>query len=125
VAKCTDYGCVIERLNRAGYMVTMRRVDTRYTSNTFAMVQHYGEDIYIKTEFDQTFNTAYIEFMDLPHLFVGTKDDLLSAVYGVSSKMGRRYAEDKLSLPPWRALSSMLDSWFGAHHTDKRYIVSS
>lgn len=110
---------VVPLLNHAGYMVTMRTTYTPYFEYTFAMVRHYGEDVYITLNFDDAFNTPYLEFMDIPQVFVGTKDELLRVIYLATNAMARRYAEDHLFIPPWRSLTSIMEKWFGKKYTDR------
>jgi uncharacterized protein (TIGR01615 family) len=56
----------------------------------------------------------------LPEVFVGTPSELRNTVIRMCRKMKQEFAAKDMSLPPWRAESSILARWFPLEHRKSR-----
>lgn len=109
----TNYEIMTERLVKQGFTVTLRTPISKYFKISYLFVHSREHTIYIMKDFKGLFNTPFVSFDNIPDIFIGTEDALLSTIYYLCNQITRHYGIYGIDLPPWRSLKNIKDIWFG------------
>ena len=111
-----DYLDIVSILNSNGYTVTRKYCKTKWFHREFLVVFNRGHQVVIDNDFRGAFVTSYVDFQDVPSLFVGSEEHMLRYIYLLTAELTRIYKEENISLPPWRQLQHIKDIWFNRKH---------
>jgi uncharacterized protein (TIGR01615 family) len=113
----------IDMVKKRGYTiqgVTLSNYITKRfyrLSNNYALMKYRNDMFIIDINFKDTFIIArptkeYADICEkLPHVFVGTRQELFACVSFLCAKMKESFKQSDLHIPPWRNVNSILSKW--------------